>query len=562
MHVCNASGIAHLTCLNPYIQGVIRSASKSTGGAGAPMGMPRQRGAQVSIATPSTSQQPAIGTSGFAFQGTNGHVIVQRVVGGGSTGGASHADVGGMRSSLAILDRQRYWTIPETHALLRRVRATSSDRCVAMAVLDARVHAGLWDHRIMDRALFPGAGFLELSLCGACMMGGASNTTPHWEIAVVEGSVPVPLVLSEEKETVTIEWGTDSGGETISLSSSAARVTPHLRAKLRRIVQQQQVASGAKALPSPSSTTTVSASASMRDLLTVSDAVFDNGARMASARHVATGVITERSDNFAPYHTHPASLDNALQLAAACYVPSSSATASATSDGGGGAGGGASLMVPAGFRGYSAPTKNSSGATTLRATAEIHQEDGGSVEGDGGGATGGRHAPQGRKSQSSSHALLDSSGVLLARVKELEACRVQSQMIGGMLADQLRTGAGATRPVQGGVRGLGEEVSDEDAASSLAIRRHVLYRVEWDAAPHRPETASPTTAFGRLALQSSSPSSSSSVRVTAGAIQALQVRAAGGGAAATSVALCTRGCHPQRSSISAPGKISKLNSNL
>jgi len=532
---------------------VIRSATKSTAGAGAPMGMPRQRGGQVSVAAPFGNQQPACGTSGFAFQGTNGHVVAQRVVGGGGgTGGAANTGVGGTRSTLATLDRQRYWVIPETHAFLGRVRATSSDRCVAVAKLSARVHAGFWDHRVMNRALFPGAGFLELSVCGACMMGGASNTTPHWEIAVVEGSVPLPLVLSEGAESVTIEWSTDSGGESISLSSSAARVTPHLRAKIRRVVQQQQQFHHQQQQQR--------SSVAEAPLSLLSNTVFDDGSQMwasySSSRRVATGVIIERSDKFAPFHTHPASLDNALQLAAACYVPPSAASIDVAA-GVGGAGarehreaGEATLMVPAGFRGYVAPSKNSSGAATLRASAQVRR---GSRGGGAGDTTRGRHNLQGGKSQSSSHALLESSGMLLASVKELETRRVQAQNLGGILSGQQRAGAGAgagaARPAQGWVRGLGEEINDESAASSLGSRRRMLYRIEWDVAPHHPETAS-STPVGRVALQSSASSSSlSSVRATAGVIQALQVRPTGGGAAA----LHTRGCHPHRSTDSAPG---------
>jgi hypothetical protein len=538
VQMCTAN-IAHLTSINPHIQGVIRSASKAVGGAGAPIKMPRQRGAQVSVAAASSAdQQPACGTSGFAFQGTNGHVVVQRVIGGGGDGGAAaaHAGVGGTRSSLAVLDRQRYWVIPETHALLVGVRATFSNRCVVMAVIDARAHAGLWDHRVMDRALFPGAGFLELSLCGASMMGGVSNAVPHWEIAVVDGAVPLPLVLSEEEETVTIEWRTDSGGESLNISSAGAaeRVTPHLRAKLRRVVQQS----------SPSTTATTSTpKTSKRDLLAAaSDAVFDamtSAAATGRGARVATGIITEQPDNFAPYHTHPASLDNALQLAAACYVPPPAARA-AVAGTGAGAGGdqveGASLMVPAGFAGYAAPAKSSSGAATLRATADVH--------GGGGGERGGG----GGESQSSSHALLGSSGVLLAHVKELEARRMRSQSLGGILAGQQRRVSSSSSSDFSSFA-----TSSSSSAASFALRRRVMYRVEWDAAPHRPpEVVASNTADGRRVAFQSSSSSSSSVRATFGAVQALQVRAAGGGAAAASSALHTLGSHPHRSSGAAP----------
>jgi hypothetical protein len=77
-------------------------------------------------------------------------------------------------------------------------------------------------------------------------------------------------------------------------------------------------------------------------------------------------------------------MDNALQLAAAC--------ATAASDG--------SLLVPAAFSAFAAPRANSGGAR-LRASADVCTR-------------------EGAQSQWSNHALLGSSGVLLARVKGLD----------------------------------------------------------------------------------------------------------------------------------------------
>jgi len=83
-------------------------------------------------------------------------------------------------------------------------------------------------------------------------------------------------------------------------------------------------------------------------------------------------------------HTHPASLDNALQLAAA--------RATAASD--------RSLLVPAAFSAFAAPRANS-GVARLRASADVCKG-------------------EETQSQWSNHALMGSSGVLLARVKGLD----------------------------------------------------------------------------------------------------------------------------------------------
>jgi len=73
VRMCTAN-ILHLASLNPHIQGVIRSAAKATGGAGAArMQMPRQCGAQIISTTNGGGNAggavgSASGASGFAFQ--------------------------------------------------------------------------------------------------------------------------------------------------------------------------------------------------------------------------------------------------------------------------------------------------------------------------------------------------------------------------------------------------------------------------------------------------------------------------------------------------------------
>jgi hypothetical protein len=84
----------------------------------------------------------------------------------------------------------------------------------------------------------------ELAVCGAHVMGGASNAISRGEIAIVAAIVPVPLVLAggADAQVVVMEWRTDSGGETVEVASASARVTPHLRARARRIQTQAPAA--------------------------------------------------------------------------------------------------------------------------------------------------------------------------------------------------------------------------------------------------------------------------------------------------------------------------------
>lgn len=265
-------------------------------------------------------------------------------------------------------------------------------------------------------------------MCGAHMMGGASNAISRGEIAIVAAIVPVPLVLAggADAQVVVMEWRTDSGGETVEVASASARVTPHLRARARRIHMQAPAAAHHQS-PSMSLASDLLYGGGVGGVSRIPPPPPRSGGSRAT---FATGTIQETdgaSNGFTPYHTHPASLDNALQLAAAC--------ATAASD--------RRLLVPAAFTAFAAPRANSGGAR-LRASADVCMG-------------------EAAQSQSSNHALLGSSGVLLARVKGLDA---RAMRLGAVPA-----GEPAATPRESDVPG----------------RRAIMYRLESLAAgPYTP----------------------------------------------------------------------------
>lgn len=65
------SGITHLTTVNAYVAGTLRS--RDPGVASASVHLPRQLSS-----APLARGKAATGISGFAFQGTNAHVILGR----------------------------------------------------------------------------------------------------------------------------------------------------------------------------------------------------------------------------------------------------------------------------------------------------------------------------------------------------------------------------------------------------------------------------------------------------------------------------------------------------
>ena len=134
------------------------------------------------------------------------------------------------------------------------------------------------------------------------MMGGAANAMSRGEIAVVGAVVPVPLVLpgGAAVDVVTMEWRTNSGGETIEVASASARVTPHLRARARRIQMQAHVSAAAHRGQS--------ASTSLASNMLYGDGAGGGGLsppqppRSGGSRdRIATGTIQEKDgDGFTP----------------------------------------------------------------------------------------------------------------------------------------------------------------------------------------------------------------------------------------------------------------------
>ena len=107
----------------------------------------------------------ACGVGSFAFQGTNGQCIVSKL----SVGTSGSLIVPGLKSTFALLERSRCWPLPAPHALFRSFSCSKTSHTHTLrlqALLDQRLHAHFWDHRVMGRALFPGAGFFEASLAG------------------------------------------------------------------------------------------------------------------------------------------------------------------------------------------------------------------------------------------------------------------------------------------------------------------------------------------------------------------------------------------------------------
>ena len=120
----------------------------------------------------------------FAFQGTNAHAIVS------ARGGVCpEYDSAAARTPF----RSRHWFAPVCHPLLRSA-TTDGDGAAALEIRVSSVVWSLFDHRVMGRALFPGAGYLETVLAASRTLLGDGEPSMF---AVTATSIPVPMFLPE-----------------------------------------------------------------------------------------------------------------------------------------------------------------------------------------------------------------------------------------------------------------------------------------------------------------------------------------------------------------------------
>ena len=184
LHACAAQQsiatlpILHLHSLNPHITSAFdQSAAKGK------LHLPRQ--ATAMVAAPGGTQIVS-GVSAFAFQGTNAHVLLQ---------GAAPRGAGQFRptQSSLIWQQSRHWLAPQPHTLLTAFVKHAGSTLLMQCQLNQPKLAGFLDHRVMDKALFPAAGFLELASASAraSLQSGGPQSSQH----VVIGSITIPMPL-------------------------------------------------------------------------------------------------------------------------------------------------------------------------------------------------------------------------------------------------------------------------------------------------------------------------------------------------------------------------------
>lgn len=162
----SASGVMHLTQVNPQVPGASDPVPKQL--------LSQWHLPRVGSALPqAASQAPICGTSAFAFQGTNAHIIQEQ----GPLIGKLQ------RQTLALplaWQRQRHWVVPPVSTLINGAISSAalgvtgghSRSGVVMLEVDLTSSraAFLRDYSLMQHTVLPAAGFVELCSSAAAML--------------------------------------------------------------------------------------------------------------------------------------------------------------------------------------------------------------------------------------------------------------------------------------------------------------------------------------------------------------------------------------------------------
>eukprot|EP00951_Prasinocladus_malaysianus_P012709 scaffold94965_cov54-Prasinocladus_malaysianus.AAC.1 len=178
------------------------------------------------------SLHAAIGTSSFAYMGTNAHMVCSPMTAGRSL----------QTEEKPLWQPKRQFVMPPLHHLLTTVLFPSPDLLLVEGIVSAPNGAFLWDHKVSGRAIFPGAGYLDaVSGCLSNILEFNDDKDGQAGCAAVGMTVPQPFVLglssSETVQALKVEVQLSDGRVKLRTSSSSL----HAQASLRRTAASSQL---------------------------------------------------------------------------------------------------------------------------------------------------------------------------------------------------------------------------------------------------------------------------------------------------------------------------------
>lgn len=165
--------MVHLTQVNPQVPGATASVPKQL--------LSQWHLPRVGSSTPQpSSHAPICGTSAFAFQGTNAHIIQEQ---GPLTGRHERQQ----QAYPVAWQRQHHWVAPPVSALITGTITNAASEVTAgyrrggMVVMEVDLTSSravfLREYRVMQHAVFPAAGLVELCRSAAALMSHTEDVS-------------------------------------------------------------------------------------------------------------------------------------------------------------------------------------------------------------------------------------------------------------------------------------------------------------------------------------------------------------------------------------------------
>jgi len=223
--------ILHLHKLNPYLEGTLSGVNASL------FSMPRSYGGFNS----GRATGGLTGVSSFAFQGTNAHILLSNTI--SST--ATSDEYNNSEVSMPVWKQTYASVLPPAHPQISSASMLKNSSTSGSVNLEMRlgqpIHAFFQAHRVSGKAIFPGAGYLEMTAAAVETMthgnlvtisngNGAAAAVP----AVVTGvSISSPLLLPAAPELsnkiLTAEIDCLTGHIKLVSSGSTVHVTASIQ---------------------------------------------------------------------------------------------------------------------------------------------------------------------------------------------------------------------------------------------------------------------------------------------------------------------------------------------
>jgi acyl transferase domain-containing protein/acyl carrier protein len=327
--------VLHLTKLNPYLEGTLSGANATLfsmprvqGGFGFSSSFGNNGGAAAAVGG------ALAGVSSFAFQGTNAHILLSRT---------TPEAINTTKVSMPVWKQTYASVLPPAHPQIYSASRSSSNSVPSAITLEMRlgqpIHAFFQAHRVSGKAIFPGAGYLEMTAAAVETMSHGSLVTLNEggsgsgvaaaamavPAAVVTGvSISSPLLLPSAPELIDKILKADIDGLTGQIKLVSSGTTIHVTASIQTVFSKNSAtalriapAAGTERLVTECSEP-LATEYMYRQLY---DAGLEYGPAFRPLRHVKKGknsasavVIQNPSQVPVEFIFNPAILDGCLQL--------------------------------------------------------------------------------------------------------------------------------------------------------------------------------------------------------------------------------------------------------